>query len=184
VFEKRPLPQSGADRAFVDRRNSEPIINIRNTGKPAVEIDDDDLEALPDGMPDPPQLSLNVPEPTQRYQIEIWCEKTSMNDILEPLAERYGITLITGAGELSITHCYDCVERAKADRRPVRILYISDFDPGGRSMPVAVARKIEFFLYQSNLNLDVQVRPVVLTEQQCKQHRPTANADQGYRAAR
>ena len=95
-----------------------------------------------------------------------------MNDILEPLAERYAATLVTGAGELSATACHLCVERAKQDRRPVRILYVSDFDPAGQSMPVAVARKIEFLLQElhQGIDLDIQVRPVVLTAQQCEEY--------------
>jgi hypothetical protein len=157
--------------AFVDRRNDEAITNIRETGEPNVEAYADDLEALPDEMPDPPQAQLNVPEPTQHYQIEIWAEKTTMNDILEPLAERYGINLITGQGELSITACKLFIDRARRDGRPVRILYVSDFDPAGQSMPVAVARKIEFLNHQGRLGLDVQVRPVVLTEEQIGHYR-------------
>ena len=155
--------------AFDDRRNPEAITNIRATSEPTIEVDCNDPESLPD-MPDPPRAWLNVPEPTQRYQIEIWAEKTTMNEILEPLAEKYGITLITGMGELSITACRLFIDRAKANRRPVRILYISDFDPGGQSMPVAVARKIEFMIHNRRLDLDVQVRPVVLTPEQCEEY--------------
>jgi hypothetical protein len=156
--------------AFDDRRNPEAITNIRVTGEPTVNIYSDELESLPDDMPDPPRVLLDVPEPTQRYQLEIWAEKTTMNDVLEPLAEKYGINLITGMGELSITACSLFIDRAKVNGRPVRILYISDFDPGGQSMPVAVARKIEFMLYDAGLDLDVQVRPVVLTKEQCEEY--------------
>jgi hypothetical protein len=38
------------------------------------------------------------------------------------------------------------------------------------SMPVAVARKIEFLLRRSGLDLDIQVRPVVLTAEQCREY--------------
>ena len=62
-------------------------------------------------------------------------------------------------------------ERARQSGRPVRILYVSDFDPGGMSMPVAVARKIEFAVLSEQENLDIQVRPVVLTPDQCVQYR-------------
>jgi hypothetical protein len=93
-----------------------------------------------------------------------------MNDILEPLGERYGIHVVTGAGELSVTACNLFIERVKADGRPLRILYVSDFDPAGRSMPVAVARKIEFMIYDAGLDSDVQVRSVVLTPEQCEQY--------------
>jgi hypothetical protein len=73
-----------------------------------------------------------------------------------------------GSGELSVTACHALVQRAQSSGRPVRILYISDFDPAGMSMPLAVARKIEFFNRNYNLGLDVQVRPIVLTSDQCR----------------
>jgi hypothetical protein len=121
-------------------------------------------------MPKPPELVLDVPKAVQGYSLEIWCEKTTMNDILLPIAEQYGASIITGMGEMSVTHCNLLVERAKADGRPVRIFYISDFDPAGQSMPVAVARKIEFFLYDGEHDLDIQLRPVVLTKEQCVEY--------------
>jgi hypothetical protein len=194
--------------AFVDRRNAEAIVNDRDTGTPTIESNGGDSLTMPKRMPDLPKLELDVREATQRYQVEIWAEKTTMNDILKPLAERYGIHIVTGAGELSITACHLFIERAKADRvrhqipktvnqeteglaremaremgvplitveeegtsgRPIRILYISDFDPSGQSMPVAVARKIEFLIRDQGLDLDVQVRPVVLTKKQCEEY--------------
>jgi hypothetical protein len=89
-----------------------------------------------------------------------------MNDILDPLGQVYGVNIVTGLGELSHTRCVELIQRAR--QRPVRILYVSDFDPGGMSMPVAVARKIEFALRSESADeLDIQVRPVVLTHDQC-----------------
>ena len=90
---------------------------------------------------------------------------------LMPLGVRYGINIVTGVGELSLTRCIELVARARASGRPVRILYVSDFDPGGMSMPVAVARKIEFYVRSHDETLDIQVRPVVLTEEQCIEYR-------------
>ena len=94
-----------------------------------------------------------------------------MNDVLMPLGERYGVNVVTGLGEMSLTRCVELVDRAKASGKPVRILYISDFDPGGASMPVAVARKIEFVVRKEGHDLDIQVRPVVLRREQCIQYR-------------
>ena len=54
--------------------------------------------------------------------------------------------------------------------KPARIFYISDFDPAGLSMPVAAARKIEFEIDRRDLDLDIQVRAIVLTEEQCRQY--------------
>jgi hypothetical protein len=102
----------------------------------------------------------------QRYHVELWAEKSTVNDIIVPLAQRYGLNALAGTGDISWTDVYKLVARALASGRPVRILYISDFDPQGHNMPVAVARKIEFLNRSRNLGLDIQVRPVVLTHAQ------------------
>jgi hypothetical protein len=156
---------------FVDRRNEEPIINLReDTGDPNLYIRDSLIPPPDKHMPPLPTAALDVPQRPQPYQIEIWAEKSTMNDILEPISKRYGVTLITSVGEISTTHCNLCAERAKQDGRPVRILYISDFDPAGLSMPVAAARKIEFFVRESGDDLDMQLHPLVLTPKQCEQY--------------
>jgi hypothetical protein len=117
-----------------------------------------------------PCLGIAPPTIPQRFHIELWCEKSTMNDVLDPLAQRYGINFVPGIGEQSLTRCVNLVDRAK-EGRPVRILYISDFDPAGASMPVAVARKIEFMVRSEGHDLDIQVRPVVLTHDQCLHYR-------------
>ena len=52
--------------------------------------------------------------------------------------------------------------------RPARMFYIADFDPAGHGMPVSVTRKIEFFLADRNLDLDIRLQPIVLTLPQDK----------------
>jgi hypothetical protein len=128
------------------------------------------VEVTSPAMPGLPVLWLNWPKIPQRYHIELWCEKTTVNDVLQSLAQRHGCNVVTGAGELSLTACENVVERALASQRPVRILYISDFDPAGMSMPVAVARKIEYRLRHDQIDLDFQVRPIVLTFEQCVEY--------------
>jgi hypothetical protein len=155
---------------LVDRRNADPVINLTD--------DATDAElSFAGGVPDyelaafeVPRLELTPPTILQRNHIEIWCEKSTVNDTLMPLGERYGINVVTGVGELSLTRCVELVARAEESQRPVRILYISDFDPAGASMPVAVARKIEFAIAGRD-DLDIQVRPIVLTHEQCIRYR-------------
>jgi hypothetical protein len=168
----------------VDRRNAPPTIHM---------VEGSSGWTAPHGgiqieMPtyDVPLLKLYEPEIGQRYLIEIWCEKSTINDILEPLGERYGVNIVTGLGELSHTRCVELVQRALECGRPVRILYVSDFDPGGDSMPVAVARKIEHLLHIGGHDLDIQVRPIVLTHDQCVEYQlpRTPIKDTEKRAAR
>jgi hypothetical protein len=157
---------------IADRRNAEPVIYLAND---AADASFSTSGGLSGNKPDAfkvPHLNLDPPTILQRYHVEIWCEKSTMNDIFIPIGQRYGINVITGVGEQSLTRCIELVERARVSERPVRILYISDFDPAGMSMPVAVARKIEWRLRQQNLErLDIQVRPIVLTHEQCIEYR-------------
>ena len=94
-----------------------------------------------------------------------------MNDVLEPLCKRYGANLQTGLGELSITATLALAHRLQEANKPARILYVSDFDPAGQSMPVAVSRKMEYFVRTLGLAVDVRVFPVVLTLDQVQYYR-------------
>lgn len=126
--------------------------------------------SLPD-FPELPYYSTDGFYTDQRYLVEVWCEKTTVDDIVIPLCERYGANYQTGAGELSITATLKLAERVKQAGKPTRIFYVSDFDPAGRSMPVAIARKLEFFVRQLGLDdLDIRLFPVVLTEEQVAQY--------------
>jgi hypothetical protein len=120
---------------------------------------------------DPPGYEFLQPVVSQRFHVEIWSEKTTIADILLPLAREYGLNVVMGAGDMSLTRCYEFVERVRESGRPARILYVSDFDPQGHNMPVGVARKIDYLNQTKHLNLDVRVLPVALTHEQCVEHR-------------
>jgi len=126
----------------------------------------DDLR-LPD-FPELPNYRISHYEAAQGYHLELWCEKSTMNDVLVPLCQHYGANLQTGLGELSITATLALASRLQQANKAARILYVSDFDPAGQSMPVAVSRKIEYFVRTLGLNLDVRVFPVVLTLDQIR----------------
>ena len=73
---------------------------------------------------------------------------------------------------MTYTRCCELMQRVieRAEGRPIRILYISDFDAGGLSMPVAVARKIEFIIRTEHHDIDLQVRSIVLTREQKEEY--------------
>lgn len=127
------------------------------------------LESIDFSFPEwapPPAIAYTQQDKRQTYRLEIWAEKSTMNGILEPLCQRYQMGLQTGVGEISITRCLELVNRAKASGKPVRIFYISDFDPAGQSMPVAASRKIEWAIAESGEKLDIKLYPLALTEEQ------------------
>lgn len=159
--------------ALVDRRNPDPILNLKSGTRGEIDIGSGSLWELsmPEDLPELPSIILKRPRAAQRYHLEIWIEKSTVADVLEPLASSYGANLVTFLGESSVTACHRAFERIRQSERPARILYVSDFDPAGQSMPVAAARKIEFSNYRAGAPLDVQLHPLVLTEDQCEHYR-------------
>jgi hypothetical protein len=109
----------------------------------------------------------------QPYHLEVWCEKSTMNDVLIPVCQRYNANLVTFEGEVSITSvCVNLLRRLdESGGKPTRIFYISDFDPAGNSMPVAMSRKLEYALDVCERDYDVRVKPLALTQDQIKTYK-------------
>jgi hypothetical protein len=164
------------DRALADHRNDPARIfaaaptramgaTCRPAGEHGISFDNEiNREVIP------PWLAVTNADVPQPFLVEVWVEKSSQDDILVPLARRLGFNLQSGAGETSEVLARDAISRAIEDRRPMRILYISDFDPSGRSMPVALARKIEYWIAELGLDLDITLDPIVLTPAQCEHY--------------
>jgi hypothetical protein len=159
--------------AFTDRRNPDPLVyassymyqpDVHTTGRIYA-----GHVSLPD-FPDLPMYRISDYRGTQAYHLELWCEKSTMNDVLDPLCQHYGANLQTGLGELSITATLALAHRLQTAGKPARIFYVSDFDPAGQSMPVAVSRKMEYFVRTLGLAVDVRVFPVILTLEQVRSY--------------
>lgn len=159
---------------FVDRRNGAPVDNIDYSTEldaslyiaNKVSFDRDISFDIP-AFPIPPRY-LFLPTSPQRYHLELWCEKSTQDDILKPLAEEYKAALQYGLGELSITLAIEALRRFEKSGKPVRIFYISDFDPSGWNMPKSMSRKLEKYNIKLGLNLDIKLFPVILTPEQVK----------------
>lgn len=157
---------------FIDRRNPPPIINNHHwqDSEPVDDISDLNIWEIANMLSN--KIFCFNPHNSQAYSLEIFCEKSTMNDVLEPLCRKYGVNLVTGLGELSITSVERLVsQRIKAANKAVVIFYISDFDPAGECMPVSVARKIEYFIRTSeDLEHEVKLRHIMLTQEQCEEY--------------
>jgi hypothetical protein len=164
---------------IIDQRNPPAICYLadRTGGRPRFSIPLPDLY-LPDidldGFATP---TYELEEPTvsgyeygsgdQPYHLEVWAEKTTMNDVLLPICQAMGANLITSAGFQSISAVIDLLRRAARSGKPVRIFYISDFDFSGKHMPKAVARQIEFWLPKYlGPAADVKLMQLALTREQ------------------
>ncbi len=160
---------------LVDRRNDEPMIftSADADDPPLVVVQDQEPDAVSylNYTPSLPDYLIEGFEPAQDYLVEVWIEKSTQNDWLVPLCEWRGVNLVVGIGELSEIRSRHLAQRVEETSKPARIIYISDFDPAGRSMPVSVARKLEYYIHKFGLDVDVTLNPLILTEQQCREYR-------------
>lgn len=157
---------------FLDLRNKKPSYAFSPTWSEAPSFylrtwDNTDI-STPE-FPELPDFELASGQARQDCHVEVWIEKSTMNDVLLPVCKKYGVDAVVGMGELSITNVRDFFRRARRADKPVVILYIADFDPAGYRMPVSVARKIEFFT-QSEYGLDITLHPIMLTQAQVDQY--------------
>lgn len=149
-----------------DNKNPPPVHKVKYSQNPMTyelvvpEIDDPEIKFFGKWYAD-----------AQPYHLEIWVEKSTMNDVLLPLCKKYHANLLTFEGEVSITATYDIGVRIEDAGKPTRVFYISDFDPAGMSMPVAMSRKVEYMLQHYNIEHEVKVKPIALNRDQVKQYR-------------
>jgi hypothetical protein len=112
-------------------------------------------------------------EALQPYHVEVWAEKTTMNDILGPLCRGLGANYVSGAGYQSITAMVNLLrDRVARLEKPCRVLYVSDYDDAGRNMPKQMARQMEFWIDRYAADYDIRVEPIVMTEEQSRKYPP------------
>jgi hypothetical protein len=103
--------------------------------------------------------------------VEMWMEKSldeADDPLIETLCEEESVNLITGIGFMTISSVYALLERRSRLDKPLRILYLSDFDPAGKHMPVSPARHVEFALRKMEEKPDVRLHHLALTEDQVR----------------
>jgi len=167
---------------LADHRNPDPVIfrSADTLKTPSFTFSDPWDYALPEIDIDLVAPNFYAPHPVltgyeyrdsdQPFLLEVWCEKSTLNDVLLPLCRRYGMNLVTSVGFQSITAAIELIKRSQQVKKPARIFYISDFDPAGDAMPIAVARQVEFWIKRFNLNLNIGLTPLALTRQQVKEY--------------
>jgi hypothetical protein len=105
--------------------------------------------------------------PPQPFRLAFIGEKSSLAEVLRPIAREFYAELLLSSGDQSETHIAEMAARAAADPRPFVVLFFADFDPSGWNMPVAVARKLQAHRDLHYPKLEVQVHRVALTLAQC-----------------
>jgi len=127
-----------------------------------------------------PSFWISSPEVTgytarfgdQPCLVEVWIEKSTMNDELLPVCSWLGVNLVTSIGFQSITAMVDLVKRAVDSGKPARVLFIADHDPAGDGMAIAVARQAQYRIEQQlGIDLDLTIEELMLTPAQVQKYR-------------
>lgn len=102
--------------------------------------------------------------------IEVWLEQTGTADIVAPLAARYHLNIVTSRSEISLTNIWRFVRRIGNASKPVRILYITDFDP--KAMSSAAIDKVTTVINQYGLSksVDLKIIKIALDHRECKKY--------------
>jgi len=84
---------------------------------------------------------------SQPKQVIIWLEKESLAQLLEDIAEKYGVKLVPTRGYASFTTLYEnLVEEVNPDK-PLVVLLLTDFDPSGQDMVRDLHIRVPKYLY-------------------------------------
>ena len=151
---------------ITDNRNAEPIVHRKARVEPQAWVsvgvhvnipDTDDIEPVP---------GANGFVPRQAFQFVIFGEKGSLQEVLQPLADRYEADLYLPSGEISDSHLYRIAKDADEDGRPLVVFTISDCDPAGHQMPVSIGRKMQALHDLLFPDLRFEVVPAALTVNQ------------------
>lgn len=98
----------------------------------------------------------------QPRRIVVAIEKATSRGRIEELCQQHGADLLVFSGQFSLTRVHDVVNRARAEDKPICLLYISDLDCGGWSMAPAFMRRID----QVDPRADHLLERVALTRDQ------------------
>ena len=154
---------------IIDQRNGEPVVRIREPLYPRPYIGTGIRVDLPQADVLTPRIWAFDFEATQPYRIALVGEKSSLNEVLAPISDRFDTDLYLPTGDISNTLIYQLTKAADEDGRPLVVLYFADCDPSGWNMGIALGRKLQAFKTTHFPDLEFEVHRAGLTVDQVRQ---------------
>jgi hypothetical protein len=135
--------------AISDARNTEPVIRIRESwsrpypgiGVGGISLVVEALARLSLGCFEP-FVHASFETPPQPYRLAIFGEKTSLQDVLGPISDRYNTDLYLPSGEISDTQIFKMAKVGAEDGREMIVFVLADCDPSGYQMATSIAHKL------------------------------------------
>jgi hypothetical protein len=161
---------------IVDQRNAAPVVRERDPdqwrGAPWRFISARlhiDIE-VPPAADLEPYVGIAGFHAEQPRRLVLIGEKSSLEPVLLPAANRYGADLYLPTGEMSDTLIHRIATDGKADGRPMVALYFADCDPAGHQMGISVARKLQAFQALGIGPEEWELHRVALTPDQVREY--------------
>lgn len=152
---------------ITDERNAAPIIRTNAPSEPETYISVTSQFAMPSRLA--PRIQLTEFYGRQAYNLVFYGEKTSLGEVLDPIAERHDASLYLPAGEISDTQLHTMAKVGAEDGRPMVVFIFADFDPAGHQMAVSIGRKLQALKDLLFPDLEFSVYPVALTADQVRE---------------
>jgi hypothetical protein len=149
---------------IADQQNSPPEIREYEPPIPAAFLSTELNIEIPYDIT--PTLYTDDFRGTQPYKLVLFGEKSSLHDVLSPIAEDYEADLYLPTGEISDTLMHRMASVAASDGRPMAVLCFSDADPAGWQMPISISQKLRAFRELLPAMPDFAVHRVALTPEQ------------------
>jgi hypothetical protein len=153
-----------------DARNTPPVVRRFEETTPEAWLSVGVEVEIPDAEELRPQIAVDGFTGRQPFKIVLYGEKTSLEDVLDPIASRYTADLFLPAGEISDTQLYEMGKVGAADGRPMIVFTVSDCDPAGWQMPISIGRKLQALREIEFPELEFQVHRVALTPDHVRAH--------------
>ncbi|MEJ7567966.1 MAG: hypothetical protein WKF41_06845 [Gaiellaceae bacterium] len=153
---------------FHDARNDPPEITRFSQPEPEASLAVELEVTIPDTVE--PTIKLAGFVGVQPYKLVIFGEKSSLGEVVRPIAESRRADLYLPKGELSDTLIYEMAKTGAEDGRPMVVFTLTDCDYAGWQMAISIARKLQAFKTMFFPALRFQVRPVALTPDQVREY--------------
>jgi hypothetical protein len=153
-----------------DNRNDPPVINRKPApGMPEIgvtvglEVDVPSVDEIE------PTVWVQGFEARQPYHLVIFGEKSSLSEVILPIAKHFDADVYLPTGEITDTLLYQMAQDGAQDGRPMRVFTLADFDPAGHQMPASIGRKLQALRDLQFPDLKFEVRQVALTVDQVRE---------------
>jgi hypothetical protein len=155
---------------IIDQRNAPPEVRPWEPPQPlaylSVGVDVD----IPDADDLTPEVGVDGFAGSQPFKLVIFGEKSSLGDVLRPVAQTFKADLYLPTGEISDTLMYQMTRVGAADGRPMVVLCFADCDPAGWQMPISIGRKLQAFRTLGFPELEFEVHRAALTPDQVREY--------------